>query len=50
MATKTVKVQYVNQPKEGKRFGSIKAEDGTYYGCKPEMLSQLSRGGSYEIE
>ena len=45
----TIKVQFVNQPKEGKKKGSIKTEDGRYFDVWPNMLSQFSRGESYEI-
>lgn len=50
MATANVKIQYVNQPKEGKSWGSIKTVDGKYYGVKQAMLSQFAKGQSYDIE
>lgn len=50
MATATVTVQYVNQPKEGQRKGSIKTTDGSYYGVWPDKLGLFTKGGTYQIE
>lgn len=49
MPIATVTAQFVNQPKEGKRFGSIKTEIG-YIGVKPSDLSQFVKGQKYEVE
>jgi len=46
----TVTVDYVNPPKEGKRFGSIKSKDGVYYGVRQGQLGEFQKGGTYEIE
>lgn len=50
MNTATVKVAFVNQPKPGRKQGSIKTEEGTYIGVWPEQLSKFKPGGTYEIE
>lgn len=46
----TVTVQYVNQPREGKKMGSIKTEDGAYYSVNPSDLGQFQKGQTYSIE
>jgi hypothetical protein len=46
----TIKVQFVNQPKEGQRKGSIKGDDGNYYGVWPDKLSLFQKGQTYTIE
>ncbi len=50
MPTETVTIAFVNEPKVGKKFGSIKSEDGTYYSVKPEQLALFKKGGTYEIQ
>ena len=50
MPIETVMVQYVNQPKEGKKQGSIKTDDGRYFGVWPEKLCLYTPGEFYEIE
>jgi hypothetical protein len=50
MSKKTVKVQYVNPPKEGRKTGSIKTAEGEYFDVFPGMLPEFKQGGSYEIE
>lgn len=49
MQTTTVTVQYVNQPKPGKKMGSIKASDGKYYNVWPDKLPLFSEGSTYTI-
>ena len=49
MATATVTVAFVNQPKPGKKRGSIKSTDNVYYQVNPAMLSSFAQGGQYEI-
>jgi hypothetical protein len=44
-----INVKYVNQPKEGKKQGSIKTDDGRFFGVYPELLGSFS-AGTYEIE
>lgn len=46
----TVKVLFVNQPKEGQRKGSIKGDDGNYYGVWPDKLSLFQKGQTYTFE
>lgn len=42
--------KYVNQPKPGKRFGSIKDEQGNLYLVQPAMLSLFSPGNPSKFE
>ena len=46
----TVTAQYVNDVQAGRRNGSIKTPQGEYYGVPPAMLSQFTKGGTYEVE
>ncbi len=50
MPSATISVQYVNQPKAGKKEGNVKTTNGEYYGVKPAMLAQFSPGGTYTVE
>ncbi len=50
MPTETVTIAFVNERKVGKKFGSIKSEDGTYYSVKPDQLALFKKGGVYEIQ
>lgn len=50
MQTATVTVQYVNQPKPGKRMGSIKGTDGNYYNVWPDKLPLFTVGQTYTLE
>lgn len=50
MPSAIVKVTYVNQPQANKVNGSIKVEDGTYYGVKPGMLGLFQPNNTYEIQ
>jgi hypothetical protein len=45
----TIKVQYVNPPKEGKKKGSVRDTEGDYYGVWIDKLATFEPGGSYEI-
>ena len=45
-----VTIQFVNQPKPGKKFGSIKASSGRYYGCPPAILALFTKGEVCKIE
>lgn len=45
-----VKVAYVNQPKPGKKQGSIKTDDNRLFGVWPNHLSQFTVGQTYDIE
>ena len=46
----TVTVRYVNDPKPGKKMGSIKSTDDVYYGAWPNQLRQFESGQTYDIE
>lgn len=46
----TIKVKYVNQPREGKKMGSVKADDGTVIGVYPDKLSLFQQGQTYTVE
>lgn len=48
MPNVTVKATYVNPPKPGKRSGSIKGDNGAYYGFEPSKF-QPSQGKTYDI-
>lgn len=50
MPVAQVTVDYVNQPKEGKRFGSIKCKELGYVSVKPADLGQFQPKSSYQIE
>ena len=50
MTKATVTVSFVNQPKEGKKQGSIKTKDNALYGVFENMLGQFQPGSTYEIE
>ncbi len=50
MPIETVCVQYVNEPREGKKQGSIKTDDGRYFNVWPEKLELYTAGMTYEIE
>ena len=50
MPQTSVTIKYVNPAKPGKKMGSIKTEDGTYYAVWPDKLAKLSAGSTVEIE
>lgn len=50
MSITTVEVEYVNEPKPGKKMGSIKTTDGTYFSVYPDKLEGFKPKGRYEIE
>lgn len=49
MNTATVTVAYVNPVAPGKKMGSIKLDDGSFYSVSPTMLSQFQPKGKYEV-
>ncbi len=49
MPNAVIEAKYINMPQPGKKMGSIKAADGTYYGVAPEMVGSFKQGGVYEI-
>lgn len=50
MQVATITVKYVNQPKPGKKMGSIKDTAGNIYGVYPEKLALFQQNGTFEIE
>lgn len=49
MPKATIEVQYVNEPQEGRKSGSVKDATGTYYYVWPDMLPKFEIGKTYEI-
>ena len=45
-----ITVQFVNPPKPGKKWGSIKDTKGAYYGGPPAILAKFQPGETCEIE
>jgi hypothetical protein len=41
---------YVNQPKQGQRYGSVKFDNGMYVGVAPQDLGRFQRGQDYTLE
>jgi hypothetical protein len=50
MHTATIEVAYVNEPKEGKKMGSVKTTDGEFYSVWPDKLANYIPGAVYEVE
>jgi len=50
MPTETVTVQYVNPPKDGGSYGSIKTMDGKRISVHRDKLGLFQKGGSYVME
>jgi hypothetical protein len=51
MPVANITVAFVNPPKTpGSKKGSIKGEDGVYYGVWADKLYQFQKGGRYSIE
>lgn len=50
LPTAEITVAFVNEPKEGKKNGSIKAADGQYYSVPPHMLPQFAKGMRCRVE
>ena len=48
--TAEITVQYVNYPKEGKKYGSIKSSEGDYFSAMPPMLRMFTTGEVCTIE
>lgn len=49
MKTATVEVKYVNPPKDGKKFGSIKDTEGNTWPVKAERIRDFAPNGRYEF-
>lgn len=45
-----VTIQYVNPPKPGKKYGSIKTAEKGYIFCQPELLKEFNTGEVRKIE
>lgn len=50
MPQTTVTLQYVNPPKPGKSWGSVKTPDGTRFAIPGAMISQVQQGGTYTFD
>lgn len=50
MPVATIVPKYVNPPAVGKKEGSLKLADGSFYGIPPAMLSQFQVDGTYSVE
>ena len=50
MTTETVTVAFVNAPKDGKPYGSIKTQDGKFISVHGDKLNLFQKGGSYVVE
>jgi hypothetical protein len=52
MSTQTVTItpKYVNPPKEGKKYGSLKTDDGVQYAAPPSVTSACEPGVPVTIE
>ena len=48
--TAEITVQYVNPPKEGKKWGSVKSAEGHYYYGPPSMTAMYQVGEVCKIE
>ena len=49
MPKATIVVQYINEPKGGRKNGSIKDADGNMWLVPKEELGDYDKGGQYEI-
>lgn len=49
MPTTRMTIKYVNEPKEGKSRGSIKATDDTFLGCPQALLKLFEKGKTYDV-
>lgn len=45
-----IQVKFVNEPREGRKNGTIKTEDDELYGVPPQKLGMFQPGGRYQIE
>ena len=50
MPTAEITVQYLNNPKPGKKMGSVKSSEGDYYNCPPQMLHIFKVGEVCKVE
>lgn len=47
--TATVEVKYVNPPKDGKQYGSIKSADNDSWPVKRDRIHEFEAGNAYEL-
>jgi hypothetical protein len=50
MHTETIRVQYVNPPRPGKKKGTIKTSDGKLFGVWADALSGFTPNEAYAVE
>lgn len=50
MATQTVNPIYINMPKPGKSYGSIKFANGNKMVGRAEVLGMMTKGNTYTVE
>lgn len=50
MAMQTITPAYVNMPKEGKSFGSVKLANGNKFVGRAEVLGMMVKGNTYTVE
>jgi len=50
MSTQTITPKYVNEPKAGKTFGTVKLANDKRYWASREVIAQMQAGQSYEVE
>ena len=50
MPTANVVAKFVNAPRAGSRYGSIKDANGEYWSVPATMLTQFAVNGSYQVE
>ena len=50
MANQTITPLYINMPKEGKSYGSVKLANGNKFVGKAEVLGMMTKGNTYTIE
>lgn len=50
MATQTITPLFVNMPKEGKSFGSVKLANGNKFVGRAEVLGMMVKGNTYTVE
>lgn len=50
MATETIQPLYINMPKPGKSYGSVKLANGNKFVGRAEVLGMMVKGNTYTIE
>jgi hypothetical protein len=49
MQTEIIEVKYVNQPKDGKQYGSIKGTNNESFPVKADRIREFAPGNRYEL-